>query len=77
MTTITRSDQTITVTQQRRVALLEITYTCEICGVSNTVIRPPGFIPKYCLPGQGQKYSDCQRKATAARVRKHRRKASK
>lgn len=47
-------------------------FDCQICGKHWEVYRLPSRTPKYCLPEPGQDISDCQKKAVAKRVAKHR-----
>lgn len=58
------------ITRKQPYVLLK--FTCEICGKEHEIWRLPGKMPKYCPPAEGEKVSDCQRKATALRVQKHR-----
>jgi hypothetical protein len=64
----------------RRHPLVEVTYTCEMCGREHTVLLPAGgsqsegrphFKPRYCPPEPDEKQSECQRKARLAAVRRY------
>lgn len=46
----------------RRQPIIEVEFTCEICGKHQTVEQLPGATPKYCPDG------DCKKEANRRRV---------
>jgi hypothetical protein len=51
---------------------IEVTFTCSICGLTQTVNQLPGALPTICKPVGKEKQSKCQRKAAAERVKRWR-----
>lgn len=61
--------------QYRKVQpLIKVSWTCPECGKLNEREQLPGGIPRYCLPGEGEIESKCQRAARQRAVDRQREK---
>lgn len=59
---------------EREQALVEVTFTCEICGRTQTRQQLPGAVPTVCPSDIPSESSECQKKANYERVKRWREK---